>query len=154
LVNATSVEVVLTSSQRPHCGKKYIGQIGRSIRRRSNEHLQSFKYPNSNSTFAKHLHDTGHSFGPMERIMDILYTLSRKENLEKFHSYSDTIRNNANQRRIYNRIQLYLRCRNTKSERYMWTLIRCTSSDTSIVTVTPQLAAGKNRSSTTTTTTP
>jgi len=44
-------------------------------------------------TFAKHLYDTVHSFGPVERIMDTLYILSRKENLEKFHSYSDTIRN-------------------------------------------------------------
>ena len=43
--------------------------------------------------FLPHLYDTGHSFGPVERIMDNLNIWSRKENLEKFHSYSDTIRN-------------------------------------------------------------
>jgi hypothetical protein len=42
------------------CGKKYIGQIGSSFRNRYNEHLQSFKYQNSNATFAKPLRDTGH----------------------------------------------------------------------------------------------
>ena len=50
-----------------NCGKKYTGQTGGSFHRRS------FKYRNSNSTFAKHLYVTGHSFGLMEHIKDTLH---------------------------------------------------------------------------------
>lgn len=54
------------------CGQKYIGQTGRIFRKRYNEHLQTCKYQNSNSTFAKHLHD-----GPLERITDTLQFIEK-----------------------------------------------------------------------------
>jgi hypothetical protein len=54
------------------CGQKYLGQTGRTFLKRYNEHLQSCKYQNSNSTFAKHLHD-----GPLERITDTLQFIKK-----------------------------------------------------------------------------
>ena len=61
----------------PDCGKKYTGQTGRSFRKRCDEHFQSSKYKNPNHTFPKHLHGTGHSFGPMECIMDALHFVKK-----------------------------------------------------------------------------
>jgi len=57
--------------------KKYIGQTGSSFCMRYNEHLQSFKYRNSNSTLAKHLHDTRHLFDPTEPVMDALHFVKK-----------------------------------------------------------------------------
>ena len=57
----------------PDCREKDTGQTGRSFRKRYTEHLQSFKYRNSNSIFAKHLRVSRHIFGPVERIMDTLH---------------------------------------------------------------------------------
>jgi len=80
----------------PDCGKKCTRQNGRSFHKWYNEHLQSLKYQNSNSTFAEHLHDTGHLFGPKECIMDTLQFVQKGKlvnSLEKFDIYSETIRN-------------------------------------------------------------
>lgn len=82
--NSSKIEKLSTSGiyqlTRRDCGKKYTGMIGIAFRKRYNELLQSYKYQNPKSTFAKHLKDTGHSFDPMENIMVILY-FAKKENL-------------------------------------------------------------------------
>ena len=87
----------------PDCGKKCTGQNGRSFHKWYNEHLQSFKYQNSNLTFAEHLHDTGHLFGPKECSMDTLQFVQKGKlmnSLKKFYIYSETIRNNQMNARI------------------------------------------------------
>jgi hypothetical protein len=73
----------------PDCRDKYIGQTARSFWKRYTEHIQSFKYRNSNSIFAKHLHDSRHSFGP--RIMDTVHFVKIRKltnSLETFDIYS------------------------------------------------------------------
>jgi hypothetical protein len=81
----------------PDCREKYTGRTGRSFRTRYTEHLQSFQYRNSNSIFAKHLHDSRHKFGPVERIMDTLHFVKIRNltnSLETFDTHSETKRSN------------------------------------------------------------
>ena len=72
-----------------NCNRKYIGQTGRSIHVRFQEHFQDFKYGNRKSKFA-HLLDNKLSIGSMEDNMEILQ-ITRKGNmmntLERFHIY-------------------------------------------------------------------
>lgn len=46
------------------CSCEYVGQSGRSINKRIKEHISSWKYGKSNSNFANHLLETGHTFNP------------------------------------------------------------------------------------------
>ena len=50
----------------PICDRKYIGQTGRSIKIRFHEHFRDFEHGNGKSSFAQHLIENGHSFGPMQ----------------------------------------------------------------------------------------
>ena len=52
---------------------------------------------NNKSKFAQHLLENEHPIGPMENIMDILYTTSKGrmlDTLEKFYIYRETKSNN------------------------------------------------------------
>jgi hypothetical protein len=74
----------------PTCNKKYIGQTGRSFQVRFREHLHDYKYMCRKSGFAQHLLDEGHTFGPMENIMDIIHYAKKgkmMDALERFHIY-------------------------------------------------------------------
>ena len=61
-----------------------------SVHRKFNELFQFFRNYNLNSRSVQHLHEMGHSFGPILEIMDILHTV-KKENhvntLKKHHIY-------------------------------------------------------------------
>jgi hypothetical protein len=125
----------------PDCSEKYTGQDGRSFRKRYKEHLQSFKYRNSNLIFAKHLHITRHSLGPMERIMDTLHFVKAKKltnSLETFYIYSEIKRNNQiNEESTTGSNKFYDAQTQHESDRCPpW--LRCTSPDTLISRVTPQ----------------
>ena len=50
------------------CNKVYTGQTGRPFRVRYREHYDDFKYSNNKSTFAQHVVNERHSFGPMNCI--------------------------------------------------------------------------------------
>jgi hypothetical protein len=81
----------------PDCGMKYIGQTGRPFHIRFREHFRDFKYNNRKSKFATHLLDNNHSIGPINDIMEILYTTTKgrsMDTIEKFHIYKETCNNN------------------------------------------------------------
>jgi len=76
----------------------YTRQTGRPVRVRYREHYNDFKYANNRSTFAHHVINEGHSFGPMDEIMNVIH-FERKgrmlDTLEKFYIYRET--KNGNQ---------------------------------------------------------
>ena len=76
----------------------YTGQTGRPFRVRYREHYNDFKYSNNRSTFAQHFINEGHSFGPMDEILNIIH-YERKgkmlDTLENFYIYRET--KNGNQ---------------------------------------------------------
>jgi transposase-like protein len=77
----------------PDCGMKYVGQTGRPFHVRFQEHFRDFKYNNSKSKFATHLLENNHSIGPINDIMEILYTTTKgrlMDTIEKFHIYDET----------------------------------------------------------------
>ena len=77
----------------PDCNKKYIGQKGSSFQMRYCEHLRDFKYQNGNSKFAQHFNDNNLSFGPIEKVMNVLHTIKKgtmMDTLEKYHIYKAT----------------------------------------------------------------
>jgi len=61
------------------CNKVYTGQTGRPFRVRYGEHDDDFKYSNNKSTFAQHVNE-GHSFGPMNVIMNIVHYEKKGKN--------------------------------------------------------------------------
>ena len=72
----------------PDCHKAYVGQTGRRLYTRYNEHKSAFHHNNHISNFAKHLHDNLHSFGPINDNMQVLHHLKKGAHLntiEKFH---------------------------------------------------------------------
>jgi transposase-like protein len=81
----------------PDCNKKYIGQTGRSFHKRYQEHFHDFKFNKYKSKFATHLLENKHSIGPINEIMEILYTTSKgrlMDTIEKFYIYNETHLNN------------------------------------------------------------
>jgi hypothetical protein len=56
---------------------KYVGQTGRSFRVRFKEHFRDYKYGNNKSKFAQNVLENGHSFGPIDDIMEVLYTTKK-----------------------------------------------------------------------------
>lgn len=75
------------------CNSKYIGQTGRSFKKRFNEHIQALKSNNlttQKSTFAQHLLETNHEYKNMKENMKILQYGQKGEKLnikEDFHIY-------------------------------------------------------------------
>jgi hypothetical protein len=54
------------------CHKVYIGQTGRSLNIRYTEHIRSIRYNKEDSAFAQHILNTGHQYGPIEHIMELI----------------------------------------------------------------------------------
>jgi hypothetical protein len=57
----------------------------------------AFRNNNQTYSFAKHLNDTAHSFGPMNKIMQILHCHKKGPHLntiERFHIHTESIANN------------------------------------------------------------
>jgi hypothetical protein len=81
----------------PDSHKKYIGQTSRSFQIRFSEHFQDYKYNNHKSKFAHHLLDSGHSIGPIDDIMKVLYTTNKgklMDTIERFYTHKETHLNN------------------------------------------------------------
>jgi len=76
---------------------RYIGQTGRSFHTTFKEHFHDLKYNIRKSNFATHLIDNKHSIGPINEIMEILYTTTKgrfMDTIERFHIYKETQSNN------------------------------------------------------------
>jgi hypothetical protein len=72
----------------PDCHKTYVGQTGRRLYTRYNEHKSAFYHNSHTSNFAQHLHDKSHSFGPINDIMQVLHRQKEGTHLNtivKFH---------------------------------------------------------------------
>jgi hypothetical protein len=77
----------------PSCNKKYIGQTRYPFRVRFREHYNDYKYRHNKSKFAQHVIDEGHSFGPMNEIMEMTHVAKKGRmlnTLEKFYIYRET----------------------------------------------------------------
>ena len=70
---------------------------------RYHEHYD-FKYPNNRYTFAQHVINEGHSFGPMNKIINVIH-FERKvkmlDNLKKFYIYRETKNGKPDKRQTY-----------------------------------------------------
>jgi ferritin-like metal-binding protein YciE len=72
------------------CHKVYIGQTGRSLKARYKKHLRRIKNNKDNSAFAQHILNTGHQYGPMEQIMEMIEGASKGRTMnikENFYIY-------------------------------------------------------------------
>ena len=81
----------------PDCHRAYIGQTGRRFSTRYKEHETAFRHNPNTSSFAKHLTEYNHSFGPMPSIMQPLQFYKKGPHLntlEKFHIYTESKANN------------------------------------------------------------
>ena len=71
-----------------HLQQEYIGQTERPFCVRFREHYNDYKYANYRYKFAQHILDEGHSFGPMNYVMEIIH-IARKgrmlDTVEKFY---------------------------------------------------------------------
>jgi len=65
------------------------GQIDRQFQTRFKEHALAYKNNYSNSAYAQHLINIGHSFYHMEDVMDIIFTI-HLDAVEKYHVYRKT----------------------------------------------------------------
>jgi hypothetical protein len=64
---------------------------------RYREHKTAFRTNNQAYSFAKHLNDLSHSFGPINDIMQILHCRRKGPHLnamERFHIHAEAIENN------------------------------------------------------------
>jgi hypothetical protein len=81
----------------PDCGKAYVGHTGREFSARYKEHKTAFQTNNRNYSFARHLNDTGHSFGPIDEIMQVLQCHKKGTHLnttEHFYIHTEATKNN------------------------------------------------------------
>jgi hypothetical protein len=78
------------------CPLKYIGQTGRSFRTRHREHIHAIRTNTTNSKYAQHILDTGHTYGNIEDTLNILH-LQKKgplmNTIEQYQIYKLSINN-------------------------------------------------------------
>ena len=80
----------------PDCHKTYVGQTGRRFSTRYKEQ-DTFPQNSSTSSFAKHLIEEAHSFGPVNNIMQIVHCHRKGTHLntiERFHIHTEFATNN------------------------------------------------------------
>jgi hypothetical protein len=77
----------------PDCDKAYVGQTGRKFSERYREHRNAYRNNNHTYSFARHLNDTAHSFGPINEVMQVIQCHKKGPHLntiEKFHIHTKT----------------------------------------------------------------
>jgi hypothetical protein len=77
--------------------QKVLGQTGRSFQKRYQEYFHDFKYNKHKSKYATHLLENHHVMGPIDKTMQVLYTINKgrlMDTIEKFHIYKETHKNN------------------------------------------------------------
>jgi len=60
---------------------KYIGQTGKSFKRRYQEHYRDYKHGSTKSKFAQHLFENQHSIDSIDKIMDIIHIIHITRNI-------------------------------------------------------------------------
>jgi hypothetical protein len=56
------------------CPLKYVGQTGRTFNTRYKEYIHDIRTNNSNTLYANHILNTGHSYGTITDTMEIIKT--------------------------------------------------------------------------------
>jgi hypothetical protein len=78
------------------CELKYVGQTGRTFRRRHKEYIREIKTNGQKAIYVQHILDTTHEYGKIEQTMEILH-LEKKGRmlnaLESYHIYELTKQN-------------------------------------------------------------
>jgi hypothetical protein len=80
----------------PDCDKAYVGQTERKFSDRYKEHRNAYRN-NQSYSFARHLNDTAHSFGPINDIMQVIQCHKKGPHLntiERFHIHAESSNNN------------------------------------------------------------
>jgi hypothetical protein len=54
------------------CDRVYVGQSGREVRTRYNEHIRYIRNNNPESAYAQHILNTGHEIGPSSQTLQLL----------------------------------------------------------------------------------
>jgi hypothetical protein len=67
--------------------KKYIGQTGRAFNTRYKKHIYNIRSNNSNTGYANHILNTGHTYVPMDDIMEIMETGKKGKYLNTLEKY-------------------------------------------------------------------
>jgi hypothetical protein len=73
-----------------NCPLKYLGQTGRTFKTRYKEHIQAIRSNNSNSGYANHMLNTGHTYGSIADTMTVLKAEKKGKHLntlDKYHIY-------------------------------------------------------------------
>ena len=81
----------------PDCKKTYVGQTGRRFTTWYKEHEIAFQNNSHTSSFAEHLNEEAHSFGPMNSIMQVLHCHKKGAHLntiERFRIHRQFAANN------------------------------------------------------------
>jgi hypothetical protein len=92
------------------CPLKYVGQTGRTFNIRYKEHIHDIRSNNSNTGYANHILNTGHTYGTITDTMEIIKTGRKRRylnTLEKYHIYEmskDNLRMNDTNIDIHNPI--------------------------------------------------
>jgi len=79
------------------CNKMYVGQTGRSLAVRFNEHKNAFKMNSHTSNFTKHLIEQAHSFSSIQNTMQILQRHDKGAHLNtigRYYIYTEFTKNN------------------------------------------------------------
>ncbi|PNF31380.1 hypothetical protein B7P43_G10054 [Cryptotermes secundus] len=72
------------------CPLKYIGQTGRTFNTRYKEHIHDIRNNDSNSGYSNHILNTGHAYGTITEVMEVVTTGKKGRHLntlEKYHIY-------------------------------------------------------------------
>jgi hypothetical protein len=64
-----------------HLYFKYVGQTGKTFKRRYEVHVQAIRNNNRNSGYSKHVLDAGHTYGPITDTVDVIRTGSKGRHL-------------------------------------------------------------------------
>ena len=80
----------------PDCNKAYVWQTERRFSIRYNENKIAFDNNSHTSSFAQHLHEHAHSFGPTDDVMQSLHHHKKAHlnTVEKFHIHAEYVANN------------------------------------------------------------
>jgi hypothetical protein len=74
------------------CPLKYIGQTGRTFNTRYKEHIHNIRSNNSNTEYANHILNTGHTYGTITDTMEIIKTERKGRYLNTLERYIYEIR--------------------------------------------------------------
>jgi hypothetical protein len=61
------------------CPLEYIGQTGCSFGIRYKEHMSAIKHNKDTSTYAQHILDTGHSYGNIQDVMEVIQVTKKRQ---------------------------------------------------------------------------